>query len=79
MSPTLHTEIVIAAPATTVWAVLTDFAAYPAWNPFIRRITGQLEPGAKLEVELAPPGGRSTTIRPTVCEAQPEKTFRWLG
>jgi uncharacterized protein YndB with AHSA1/START domain len=57
----LHTEVVIDAQAEAVWAILTDFAAYPGWNPFIPRISGGLESGARLEVELAPPGGRATT------------------
>src|SRR5688572_13505176 len=30
-----HHSIDIAAPAKTVWEVLVDFAAFPAWNPFI--------------------------------------------
>src|SRR5208337_3854746 len=32
----IHTEIEINAPAEKVWKVLTDFAAYPEWNPFVR-------------------------------------------
>lgn len=79
MSRQLHTEIIIAASPEDVWEVLTDFTAYPAWNPFVRRIAGRLETGARLEVELAPPGGRSMTIRPTLREAQPGRILRWLG
>src|SRR5215210_9363232 len=36
----LHSEIEINAPAQRVWEVLTDFASYPQWNPFIRRASG---------------------------------------
>jgi uncharacterized protein YndB with AHSA1/START domain len=32
----LHTEIEIDASAERVWDILTDFASYPQWNPFIR-------------------------------------------
>ena len=79
MSRLLHTETVIAAPAEGVWSILADFAAYPNWNPFIPRISGDLEVGAELVVELAPPGGRAMTIRPTVREVQPGRILRWLG
>lgn len=79
MSRLLHTDIIIAAPSEAIWAILTDFAAYPEWNPFIRRITGKLEVGSRLEVDLAPPGGRAMTIRPTLREVQPGRILRWLG
>lgn len=79
MSRQLHTETIIAASPETVWTILTDFAAFSGWNPFIRRISGKLEPGARLEVELSPPGGRAMTIRPTLREVQPGHVLRWLG
>ena len=41
MSKTLVSEITIAAPANAVWEVLTDFAAYREWNPFIVEAAGQ--------------------------------------
>ena len=58
----IHTEIEISAPAERVWELLTDFAAYPQWNPFIRYISGRPVPGERLEVRLEPPGGRGMTF-----------------
>jgi hypothetical protein len=54
----LHSEIEIDASAERVWDILTDFASYPQWNPFIRRIGGELEVGERLEVRLQPPDSR---------------------
>jgi uncharacterized protein YndB with AHSA1/START domain len=53
----LHTEIEISAPAERVWELLTDFASYPQWNPFIRNISGLPASGERLEVRLEPSGG----------------------
>jgi uncharacterized protein YndB with AHSA1/START domain len=41
----LQTSTDIEAQPERVWAVLADLEAYADWNPFIRRITGPLEPG----------------------------------
>ena len=60
-------------------AILTDFASYPQWNPFIRRISGELKAGDRLEVRLEPPGGRGITLRPMVLSAEPNRQLRWLG
>jgi hypothetical protein len=62
-----------------VWAVLSDFAAYPEWNPFIRRINGELRDGARLEVRIEPPQARATTFKPTVRTVEPDRELRWLG
>jgi uncharacterized protein YndB with AHSA1/START domain len=50
----LHSQIEINASAERVWRLLTDFASYPQWNPFIRRISGELTTGERLEVRLEP-------------------------
>ena len=75
----LRTEIAIQAGPQRVWEVLTDFASYPDWNPFIPRISGPVETGARLDTQLQPPGGCGMRFRPTVLEAVPGKKLRWLG
>lgn len=46
----LQTEVEINAGPERVWAILSDFASYPEWNPFIRFIRGVPEKGERLEV-----------------------------
>ena len=76
---TLRTEIEIAAPPERVWDVLTDFSAFPRWNPFIRRIDGLLAPRMRLRVRIQPPGGRAMTFHPTVLRVDDARGFAWRG
>jgi hypothetical protein len=75
----LRREIEIDAPPAEVWAVLTDTEAYESWNPFVRRLSGELREGARLEARIEPPGGRAMTFKPTVLAAEPGRELRWLG
>lgn len=75
----LRTETGIDAPPERVWAVLTGFAGHADWNPFIRRLEGELREGARLTVSLAPPGDTPMTIRPTLLEVSPNRRLRWRG
>ena len=75
----LRTEIDINAPAERVWRHLTDFAAFPEWNPFIPRIRGELRAGSRLEVLLQASGTKGMTFRPTVKKVEPNRELRWLG
>src|ERR1700742_1628720 len=79
MQREIQSQIDIDAPPEAVWAVLADTAAYPEWNPFLRRLSGELREGAKLEVEIAPPGARAMTFKPTVLAADEGRELRWLG
>jgi len=67
----IETAIHIRAPAARIWSILTDFPAYPAWNPFIIAAEGELRLGARLKITIAPPGHRPMTFRPV--------ELRWLG
>lgn len=75
----LRTEILIAAPPDKIWNVLTDFRAYPQWNPFITRISGRPEVGAKLEVVISPPKQSEMHFKPEVLRAEPASELRWRG
>jgi hypothetical protein len=75
----LRTDIEIDATPDRVWAILTDFASYPAWNPLIQSIRGEPVVGSKLEVRIAPPDGKAMTFQPTVLNAEPNRELRWLG
>lgn len=67
------------APAERVWEVLTDGAAYPQWNPFIKQLDGSIEVGEQLEVTLHPEGGKPTVIKPKVVDVAEGRAFEWLG
>ena len=73
-----HTVEIDADPAT-VWAVITDFDAYPEWNPFVVEASGRVEVGERLINRMQPPGGKAMTFKPTVTEVDPQRTFEWLG
>lgn len=75
----LHSEIEITASAGRTWLILTDFASYPRWNPFIRRISGEPTTGEHLDVRLEPPDSRGMTFKPKVLNAEPNRELRWLG
>jgi hypothetical protein len=80
MARQLRAEIGIEASPERVWEVLTDFAAYPRWNPFMVEAEGRAAPGQRLRVRMRLPGRRRpTTFRPQVLEAVPARRLRWLG
>jgi hypothetical protein len=74
----LTTRVEIDAPPERVWAVLTDFERYHEWNPFMN-VVGRANDGARLHVELFPPGGRTSRFRPTVTRVDAPRELRWLG
>ena len=75
----LHTQIMLEAWPDEVWRHLTDFTAFPEWNPFITSASGTPEVGQRLRLRLEPPGGKAMTFQPVVTEASPGRAFEWLG
>ena len=75
--PELHADILIQAPSPTVWRVLTDFAGFPDWNPFLRNVTGDLMPGASLTVRIQPPATRAKTFHATVLNVERHRELVW--
>ena len=79
MRKQLYTEIEINASPEKVWRILTDFAEYPNWNPFIRKIEGNPAVGERLEAFIQPTGAKGMTFKPTLLAVEKEKELRWLG
>lgn len=73
----VHDQIDIDAPPERVWEVFTDFVSFPSWNPFIRKLTGELVPGQKLQVTLRL-GPGTMRLRPRVTVVSPAREIRWL-
>ena len=76
MPTAVETGIDIAAPPWRVWRVLTDLAAYPAWNPVVTRAEGRAEAGARLRLRVARPGRPALALEPRVVEAETGRALR---
>lgn len=79
MAKTIRRTVEIDASPELVWAVLTDLPAHADWNPFIRAISGTPVVGDRLQIRVAPPGGREMSFKPVVTAASPSQEFAWLG
>ena len=74
----VQTYIDIEAPASLVWAILSDFGAYRRWNPLIRSILGPPTSGAPIEVRLASPAGDKATFRSKIVRMREPRELYWL-
>lgn len=75
---TLRSTVEIAATPDRVWAALTDFDAFPDWNPFIRRASGELAVGNRIRVTLRL-GRRDLRLRPRLTMVDRPRELRWLA
>lgn len=77
--PSISTDIEIAAPVHIVWEELTNGAAYPEWNPFVRQLSGELQAGNRLNVTIQQEGGNPMQFTPEVLVAEANRELRWVG
>ncbi len=75
----LRTEIEFDGTPEETWTLLVDLPTHSEWNPFLRRIDGELRVGGKLDVRLQPVDERGITMHPTVLAAEPGRELRWIG
>lgn len=75
----IKTEIEINASIDKVWKILTDFKAYPSWNPFIVSLEGDVHVGSIFKVVLHPPESKPMTFKPRCLQMELNKEFIWLG
>lgn len=67
----------VAAPADTVWRVLTDFPRYPEWNPFVVACRSSLDPGTSITMRVRVLPFVAQPQRETVFEHVPGRSFRY--
>jgi demethylmenaquinone methyltransferase/2-methoxy-6-polyprenyl-1,4-benzoquinol methylase len=72
-------EVEVDAPPERVWEVLTDFAAYPEWNPFMFAIEGTAEAGAHLQIAMQRRGGMVLRFGARVLVSDPPRELAWRG
>jgi hypothetical protein len=75
----IRTETEIDAPPAEVWAVLTDFPSYPAWNPFIQEASGTLAVGEILTMRMHLGERPPQTFTPEVLAVRENAELRWRG
>lgn len=63
-------EVDIHAAAATVWALLTDGAAYPRWTSTVVSLEGKIAVGERLKLRSSLDPKRTFTLKVRVCEAQ---------
>jgi demethylmenaquinone methyltransferase / 2-methoxy-6-polyprenyl-1,4-benzoquinol methylase len=76
---TIAAEVEIDAPPERVWEVLTDFAAYPDWNPFMFSVEGVAETGAHLRIAMQRRGGGILRFGARVLLSDPPRELAWSG
>ena len=74
-----RTTFPIKAPASRVWAVLTDFERYGEWNPSLPSIRGELRPGAEVALTLGMPGRPSPKVKARFGQVQADRCLTWDG
>jgi hypothetical protein len=78
MGTDISSTIEIAATPERVWAVLTDFAGYPAWNPVFCEASGELAVGSHITLKtIQPRNDRIMTVKVKVVAARPAAELRW--
>lgn len=75
----IRTQIDIAASASLVWGILTDFGSYRRWNPYMRAVTGQSQVGNSIEITQDVVAFGASTFRATVTHVREPRELRWFG
>jgi len=75
----IKTELEIAATPRRVWEILADWPGYADWNPYITRIEATTRVVTRLNLRVAPPGGRVERHKPALVTFSPERELSWYG
>ena len=75
----VRSEIEIYSYPESVWGILTDFATYDQWNPFINKIIGPPRQGEKIDIHIETPNGKKRRYSPRITRVEERRELRWFG
>lgn len=76
----IEADIEIEASAEEVWGVLSDFASYPDWNPYVLKLAGDVVPGGTIRFTIAQENWRKPmTLNNRVLVFDAPRELRWHG
>jgi uncharacterized protein YndB with AHSA1/START domain len=67
--------MILNASVDRVWAALTDFSAYPDWNPLFRWLKGDFSSDGQIQMFIAP---LNQSFNAKLKTAQQDKEFVWI-
>jgi hypothetical protein len=75
----VRSEVEINSYPESVWRILTDFATYEQWNPFINKIIGVPTEGSKIDIHIESPSGKNRKYSPRITKVEEGRELRWVG
>jgi hypothetical protein len=75
----VRSEVEINSYPEGVWRILTDFATYDQWNPFINKIIGVPTEGSKIDIHIESPSGKKRNYSPRITKVEEGRELRWVG
>ena len=75
----IETEITINAKPDKVWNTLMKTDEYDKWNPFVRKLEGEIKKGNQIAITLKQVKGKEMEFKPVITELAPKKELRWQG
>jgi len=75
----IHTDIEIRASAKRIWDFLTDFAAFPQWNPFMIRASGGIAVDSRIDITIQSSPKKTMSFRPRLLVVDQQRELRWRG
>jgi hypothetical protein len=60
-----------------IWKLLTDAPGFPAWNPTVHRVEGDIAPGHTIRVFVKVNPGRAFPVK--ITEFEPGRRMVWSG
>jgi hypothetical protein len=77
---TIRTEMVLPASPEHSWQVLSDFASYAQWNPYLTRVEGTLAAGETVSFTLVDENfAEPLDLAATLGEVTANERFYWVG